>query len=85
MMKKYKTFNRYGHYDHVETFELTNGYVDTIEEAREAGKKATHMISFEVDSGDYTIREYTMDEATFTITEKCVERYIWAEHHPKEE
>lgn len=83
MTKKYKTFNRFGEYDHVNIIELTDGYVDTFEEAREAGKKAEHFISFGVDSGDYFICEYTMDEATFTLTEKCVYEYVWAEHQAK--
>ena len=84
MTKKYKTFNRVGQYYHPEVFELTDGYVDTIEEAREAGKKAEHHVRFGVDSGDYFIVEYTMDEATFTFTEKGVESYKGADHHTEE-
>ena len=85
MTKRYKTFNYIGQYYCTEEHELTDGYVKTIEEAREAGKKAKHWISFGVDAGDYCIVEYTMDEETFTLTDKCVEKYKWADHHTEDE
>lgn len=81
MKKMYKTFNTIGGYYAHETIELTDGYVSTIEEARRAGEKAKHIIYFGVDAGDYYIVEYTMDEETFTFTNKCVEKYIWADNH----
>lgn len=75
MTKRYKTFNSIGEYYTVESHELTNGYVKTIEEAREAGKNAHHWVSFGVCSGKWYIVEYTMDEEAFTLTEKCVEKH----------
>ena len=75
MTKRYKTFNTIGEYYTKDTHELTNGYVKTIEEAREASKGAHHWVSFGVCYGDWYIVEYTMDEETFTLTEKCVEKH----------
>ena len=75
MTKRYKTFNSIGTYYTVEPHELTNGYVKTIEEAREAGKGADHCVAFGVCSGKWYIVEYTMDEETFTLTDKCVEKH----------
>ena len=75
MTKRYKTFNSVGEYYSIDPHELTNGYVKTIEEAREAGKDAYHSVSFGVCYGDWYIVEYTMDEEAFTITDKCIESH----------
>jgi len=79
MTKRYKTFNSIGEYDHVDHHELTDGYVKTIEEAREAGKGAHHWVSFGVCYGAWYIMEYTMDEETFTLTQKCIEKHACTE------
>ena len=55
-------------------FELTNGYVATYEEAKEATAK-THHGAWE--TGDWTIEATTMDEETFTYKTETIAHYDW--------
>ena len=50
-------------------FKQKGNYVDTIEEAKELVKDTPHTFPY---TGDYRVVAVTMDEATFTVTEKIV-------------
>lgn len=71
--KAYYTTTGYDWKSPEDVHELT-AYVETLEEAMEAGKTVKHDC---YTTGDWWVVKETMDEATFTHTYETVYRYDW--------
>jgi len=73
LYKAYYTTAGYDWNSPDDTHDLT-AYVETLEEAMEAGKTVKHDCFV---TGDWWVVKETMDEATFTHTHEVVYRYNW--------